>query len=343
MLKGGIIGFGNIVVNGHLPGWIAREDVQITAVMDISTSRKKESARLLPDARFYTSAEEMLDSEELDFIDLATPPSAHASLIKKCLNKNLHVLCEKPLVLSSDDFKLVEQLAKKKDRVLFTVHNWRFSPMIKALQEIVRQGKIGKLENLSWEVFRTGPSVTVPVEGEKDSDNWRLNPEISGGGILIDHGWHAFYIIMELFGETPTHTKGTLENRKYKDLQIEDTALVSIFFPEGKAEAMFTWSAQERKNRVEIKGSHGDIVLENNTIVLTSSEKKEKVNFSQSLSQGSHHPEWFESTAHEFLTEIGETDRKGENLNQAAACLAIVEGCQKSHEQNGSHVPINLP
>lgn len=348
MLKGGIIGFGNVAVNGHLPGWEALKDIHISAVTDILPSRKKECTRLLPDARFYNSVEEMLNSEQLDFIDLATPPSTHALLIKKCLERDLHVLCEKPLVTSSDDLVSITQLAKEKDRVLFTVHNWRFSPMVKTLFSFVRQGKIGKLKKITWQVFRTQPAVAVPLSGKNHSnneipDNWRLNPEIAGGGILIDHGWHAFYIILELFGETPTHIEGTLENRKYKDLLVEDTAIVSILFPEGKAEAMFTWSADERRNKVEVTGSHGSIVLENDYIVLASSSEKKKINFSQSISHGSHHPEWFESTANEFLTEIRKTSRKGENLYQAAVCLAMFESCQKSHRQNGCQIPIIPP
>lgn len=348
MLKGGIIGFGNVVINGHLPGWRGRKDAHISAVMDVDPSRKKECARLLPDAIFYNSVEEMLESEQFDFIDIATPPSTHAPLIKKCLEKNLHILCEKPLVLSSDDFESIAQLARQKDRVLFTVHNWRHSPMIKAMFRMVEQGKIGKLEKLTWQVLRTKPSVALPSPGESHSDNnitnnWRLNPKIAGGGILIDHGWHAFYIIMELFGSIPTHTRGVLENRKYKDLKIEDTATVSIFFPEGQAEAMFTWHADERKNRVEIKGSCGELVLEHDYIDLTTSSNKEKVTFSQSISQGSHHPEWFGSTVHEFFTEIREADKKGKNLNQAAACLAIVESCWNSNNQNGTHTPIFHP
>ncbi len=124
MLKGGIIGFGNIAVNGHLPGWKEREGIRISAVMDVDASRQKECDRLLPDARFYNSVDEMLEREQFDFIDLATPPSTHAPILKKCLDKDIHVLCEKPLVLSTDDLKSVSRLAKQKDRVVFTVHNW---------------------------------------------------------------------------------------------------------------------------------------------------------------------------------------------------------------------------
>ncbi len=219
--------------------------------------------------------------------------------------------------------------------------------MIKTMLSMVEQGKIGKLNKLTWQVFRTKPSVAIPLPEENHSNNgnnnWRLNPKISGGGILIDHGWHAFYIIMELFGSIPTHTKGILENRKYKDFKIEDTATVFILFPEGHAEAMFTWHSNERKNKVEITGSHGKIILEHDYIVLTTSSNEEKINFSKPLSHGSHHPEWFESTVHEFFAEIGEVERKRENLSQAAACLAIVEGCQNSHNQNGTHVPIAHP
>lgn len=348
MLKGAIIGFGNVAVNGHLPGWMQRKDISISAVMDSDPARKKECARLLPDVRFYHSVDEMLGLEKLDFIDISTPPSTHAPLIKKCLKKNLHVLCEKPLVLSSSDLKPIAQLAKEKNKVLFTVHNWRFAPMVKTLINLIRQRKIGELKKLTWQVIRTKPSVTVPVAAKNQTnknstDNWRLNPRISGGGILIDHGWHAFYIIMELFGEFPTHAEGVFENRKYKDLEIEDTATVNILFPKGEAKALFTWDGKERSNRVEIIGSHGEIILENNYIVLTNSTIKETTDFLHPLSHGSHHPEWFADTANEFLTEIRKTDRRRKNFFQAAACLATLESCKKSHQQGGMCIPVTLP
>ena len=62
--------------------------------------------------------------ENLDFVDIATPPSTHAALATAALGRGLHVLCEKPLVTKPDDVAALSKLAKEKDRAVVTVHNW---------------------------------------------------------------------------------------------------------------------------------------------------------------------------------------------------------------------------
>ncbi len=159
MRRGGIIGLGNVAIHGHLPGWLDRPDVLIAAAADARPGQRAECQRLLPEARWYDSPDELLEGEPLDFVDICTPPSSHAPLIERALDRGLHVLCEKPLVSSREELRAVAGASSRAGRVLFAVHNWHHAPMIRRATELVRDGEIGPLRSVLWETLRTRPAV----------------------------------------------------------------------------------------------------------------------------------------------------------------------------------------
>ena len=108
---GRIIGLGNVALHAHVPGWLSRRDVEIVAVSDADPSRQALGARHLPDARWCETADRLLADAELDFVDICTPPSSHAALIRTALSRGLHVLCEKPLVGSPRELRALTELA----------------------------------------------------------------------------------------------------------------------------------------------------------------------------------------------------------------------------------------
>src|ERR1700730_19231320 len=122
MRRGGIIGLGNVAIHGPLPGWLDRPDVLIAAAADARPGQRTECQRLLPEARWYDSPDELLEGEALDFVDLCTPPSSHAPLIERALDRGLHVLCEKPLVSSREEFRAVTRPESRVGPHLFTGH-----------------------------------------------------------------------------------------------------------------------------------------------------------------------------------------------------------------------------
>ena len=111
-MRGAIVGLGNVAVHGHLPGWLERPDVEIVAVSDMRPAQRAVGAERLPDARWYDSAESLLADTRLDFVDICTPPSSHARLIRAALERGVHVLCEKPLVRSADELGPVAELVR---------------------------------------------------------------------------------------------------------------------------------------------------------------------------------------------------------------------------------------
>ena len=85
MLRGALLGLGNVALHGHLPGWMRRPDVEIVAAADARPGRRAECHARLPGARWYDSTDELLTDASVDFVDICTPPSSQAPLIRGAL------------------------------------------------------------------------------------------------------------------------------------------------------------------------------------------------------------------------------------------------------------------
>jgi len=340
VLKAAILGAGNVAVHGHVPGWLERKDVAIVAAADPRPAAG--SAALLerlPKLAWYDSAEELLSRETLDFVDVCAPPAMHAPLIAASLAKGLHVLCEKPLVLSSEELSPLAASARSRGRVLATVHNWRHAPILAAAGDLVRGGAVGRVLSCRWETLRQQPA-SVAGDGEA---NWRVDPAISGGGILMDHGWHALYVILGWWPEAPDRIAARLTTLRHREWPIEDTAELLLNWPEGgRAEIFLTWTGNERANRVHIEGTRGRIDLVGRVLEVSSEGpgRSERREFAQSLSEGSHHPDWFGGAAAEFLAEIEDPARRGRTLGEASRCLELIALARESSRLGAKLLPL---
>lgn len=340
MLKGAIVGFGFIAAEGHLPAYLARRDMEIVAVFDQNPEREPVARKALPRVRFYADIDALFANERLDFVDIATSPASHFDYIRAASSRGLHVLCEKPLVLREDHLAQIAGYLEAGSKTVYTAHNWKFAPIFLKTAELIEAGCVGEIESVRYDVLRTGPSVAV-ASGKNDV-NWRLRPEFSGGGILVDHGWHAFYNICGWVGKRPRRVECLLENRKFKDLAVEDTATVKIDFGRSRAELFFTWTAGERKNAVVVAGTRGRLEILDNVILCSSDAGETKYPFEESLSQGSHHPEWYPFVVRDFVRSMTDRGFRDKNFREAALSLALTTGAQRSHREGNKNVPVNL-
>jgi len=335
MLRGAVIGLGNVAIHGHLPGWLGRPDVRISAAADSRPAQRAECEARIPGARWYDSPEDLLAREPLDFVDISTPPSSHAPLILRALGRGLHVLCEKPLVRGPDELRQVAGAAASAGRVLHTVHNWHYAPILSLAADLICDGEIGPVRRIVWETLRTRPAAAGSAA------NWRVDPAIAGGGVLSDHGWHVFYILPAWVGERPRSVGARLETRRHTAFAVEDTASVRLEFTHASAEILLTWAAEERRNRVEVEGSEGRIELRDDTLVLTGKGGERRWPGLPALSDGSHHPDWFQTVAGRFLAAIAGQAPAEDNLAEAALCCEIEHLARESSRRGGGQLPLS--
>src|SRR5262249_22909009 len=144
--------------------------------------------------------------------------------------------------------------------------------------------------------LRTQPAVAVAPDG---GTNWRADPATSGGGILLDHGWHALYCVAR-WGGAPRSVAAVLEKRRFHDWPLEDTGTVTLELMSGTGHVYLTWAGEERANTIEIEGERGHINVAGDGVVLKTSSGSQHWSCPPSLSEGSHHQDWFVGVAEDF-------------------------------------------
>jgi predicted dehydrogenase len=334
VLRGAFIGFGNVAANGHLPGWRAREDVQIVAATDAAASRREAFLAAYPDGRWYETVDDLLAREDLDFVDVCAPPGSHAALIMRALSAGLHVLSEKPLVTRVEDAKHLAEAAARAGRVLHTVHNWLGAPICRKISALVDEGAIGAVRSVRWRTLRTQPAIAVSADGVT---NWRVDPQMAGGGILFDHGWHAIYCVMRWAG-APIGVAAQLETRRFHEHPLEDTASVDLETAAGVSNIFLTWAADERSNGIEIDGEEGEIRVVGDAVLLKSNSPERRWSCPPSLSEGSHHPDWFGGVAADFMAATKGAARS--NLDEAVLCARLIDAAQISSAAGGARIAL---
>jgi predicted dehydrogenase len=324
VLRGAFIGFGNVAARGHLPGWLSRNDVRIVAATDAIPARREAFLGACPDGRWYDSVDDLLSGEALDFVDVCTPPGSHASLIKRALDARLHVLCEKPLVTRVGDAQMVAAAAASAGRIVHTVHNWLKAPICLKISALIAEGEIGVVRSVDWRTLRNQPAVSSAPES---GNNWRVDPAQAGGGILFDHGWHALYCIVRWAGP-PRAIAALLETRRFHEWPLEDTATLNLNTSFGVSHIYLTWTATERSNHIEIEGDRGRITVVNDTVIVSSNSSERRWACPPSLSEGSHHPDWFLAVAEDF--RIAATGGDKGNMDEAVLCARLIDLAQRS-------------
>jgi len=139
LLKGGIIGCG-FFAQRHIEAWRRIPEVEITAAADPQPDRAERFAKLA-----YRSAEEMLDREQLDFVDIVARSEQHLALVKLAVDRTIPVICQKPI---APDWVTAEQIVEYAESagVPLMIHeNWRWQPWHRAARQMMDRGDIGAL------------------------------------------------------------------------------------------------------------------------------------------------------------------------------------------------------
>ncbi len=114
-------------------------DVELAAAVDPEIERARKAA-----PRAYRTAEEMLDSEKLDFVDIATRPDTHAALTRLAASRKLPAICQKPMAPSWADAVRMAQTAEASGARLMIHENWRWQPWYRAVKDFISKGEIGQ-------------------------------------------------------------------------------------------------------------------------------------------------------------------------------------------------------
>ena len=328
MLKGAIIGVGNIALRGHLPAYLHDEElsheISIVAAVDLSPVNLGKSKELLPSIRTYSSVSSLFESEKLDFVDICSPPNSHREIIEAALNHNCHIICEKPLATSVAEGKKIFQKITGREVVFLPCHQYRYSGVWKSVKEILDRRELGDIHIVQFNVFRLQADSGNP-EWQPD---WRVDPETSGGGILVDTGSHYLYLLSHLFGKPKRLTARTANLRHY-DYPVEDTALIIAEYDKLVAEINLTWAADRRENRNAIIGSAGSLWTHGDRIFLSRNGEQKELRIEDASDKGAY-VQWYAALFKEFVKRVKGKDYGPDLLDEALNVLSWTEACYES-------------
>ena len=324
-LRGAISGFGEVAARGHLPGWLARDDVSIVAIHEPVAARREIAMRTLKGARIYDDLGLMLDGESPDFVDIASPPGFHADAIRASLEAGAHVLCEKPLCLDLAEFDALVKLASERRRILMCVHNWKHAPAFEVARHALDSGRLGALRFISIDRMRTEPAG--------GGGRWR-SEAASGGGILIDHGWHAFYLARWLMGAAPVSVSSFLAHHN----GLDDVADLRVLFPDERLVRIhLSWRAPIRRTSTALYGENAMLEIEGDRVLLTSRSGEVEDLSIHDAPDDSYHSAWFGKVADDLMHAIASQTTQS-NLEEARTVLALIEASRESARAGGVSV-----
>lgn len=216
MIKAGLIGLGKMGIS-HCAIINAHPEVDLVAVCDTSTlvleAFKKHSKLIC-----YADYHKMLENESLDCVFVATPTKFHYPIVKECLEKNMHVFCEKPFTLTLEEGKVLKDLAQEKNLINQVGYHNHFIGTFRELKRLINKGILGDIYHFIGEAY--GPVVT-----KEKSGSWRSN-RAEGGGCLYDYASHVINLIVEILGQ-PVDAKGSQLKSVYSK-GVEDTVYSSL-------------------------------------------------------------------------------------------------------------------
>jgi predicted dehydrogenase len=160
----------------------------------------RESGKMLflPEDRVYLNYEEMIVQESkmpadkrIDFVTIVTPNFAHFAPAMLALEHGFNVVIEKPIALSLEEAKQLQQKVKETGLILCLTHTYSGYPMVKQARQMVKEGKLGTIRKIVVEYPQGWLSTLTEREGNAQAA-WRTDPSKSGkSGCMGDIGTHA--------------------------------------------------------------------------------------------------------------------------------------------------------
>jgi predicted dehydrogenase len=260
-IKVGVVGYGGAFNMGkaHL---LEMQQAGMTpvAVAEIDPSRLEVATKEFPGIGTYQSLTEMLKKSDVNLITVITPHNTHAPLALEALRAGRHVVCEKPMAITTAECDAMIAAGQKSGAVLSTYHNRHWDGVIiQAVKNVVQDRLIG-------DVVR----VEAHMGGRwSPGDWWRTSKSISGG-ILYDWGVHLLEYSLQLINSEIVEVTGFAKRgywgpqTKWKNDANEDEGFAVVRFKNGVVLTLLITNldSNPRRGFLELTGTEGSYVMD---------------------------------------------------------------------------------
>jgi predicted dehydrogenase len=226
-IKVSIAGVGGIAQITYLPLLSKMENVEISAMCDTDKSKLKNISQKYNIKYYYSDIDKMLDEIEADCLIVTSPTSCHKEHAIKGLNKSLNVLVEKPLARYLKEAEEIVDVIKKSKKQLMVGMNNRFRPDFMMQESFISSKELGDIFYIK----------TGFIKKRSTSENWSVQKDESGGGVIMDLGvvsldiplWLMKYPkIKSVSAVNYYHTFKSVEDSSFAFLRFDNGATVSI-------------------------------------------------------------------------------------------------------------------
>jgi predicted dehydrogenase len=318
MLSFGLIGAGRIA-QAYAQAFEGIELARIVAVADIESEAASTIGEWLG-CRSYDSYQAMAAEVPLDAVVICTPPATHPEICLFFLQRQVHVLCEKPLSIDSRSAKAMLETARKCGVRLTMASKFRYVEDVIRAKSIIRSGLLGEL-TLIENVFTSRIDM---------SSRWNSNPEISGGGVLIDNGTHSVDLLRYLIG--PIAEVQVVEGKRSQGLAVEETVHLFVRSFSGILGSVdLSWSIdKELESYLRIYGTQGTLSVGWKTSKYHQSSSKSWIEFGEGYDKINA----FRSQIRNFCRAIYGKEALLVTPEDALASVEVIEAAYAALRQN---------
>lgn len=254
----GLIGLGKMGLS-HFSIINAHPDVKVVGVCDASSYLLDILGKYTGVAT-YPAIDKMLDAADVDAAIISTPSKFHAPMVRNCLERGIHVFCEKPFCLDPADSRELADLARAKNLVTQVGYHNRHVGTFAEVKRILDLGVLGRVTHALGEAY--GPVVLKPK-----GTSWRSRKD-EGGGALYDYAAHPADLLTWYFGR-PNTISGTVMDRVFS-AETEDEVFTTLTWPSGiSGQLSVNWSDESQRKmttRISIWGTNGKVAVDRQEI-----------------------------------------------------------------------------
>lgn len=220
-----------------------------------------DEARVYDDYRTMAAREaERAPTERLDFVVIVTPNHLHHAVASAFLERDFHVVCDKPLTTTLADAESLCRLAAARDRLLAVTYTYTGYPLVRQARALVAAGALGRVRRVTVQYTQGWLAQPVERTGAKGAV-WRTDPAQAGAGALGDIGVHAFHLMgwvsglrpRRLLADVATHVDGR---------RVDDDATVLFQYDDGARGLLVCTQVaggMENDVRLRVSGERGTL------------------------------------------------------------------------------------
>jgi len=259
-LRLGLVGLGGMG-RSHLRSLLGADFVKLVGVVDVNKQAVDQVSQETGIPGFY-SHQDLLEKAKPEAVLIAVPHPFHAPIAIDAAKAGVHVLSEKPISVTLSEADAMIEAARKAGVLLGVMFNQRTLPAHRKLKELLDSGAIGDV----WE-FEMISTNWYRLQSYYDSGSWRGTWKGEGGGILANQAPHNLDLWQWLVG-LPRRVKASVTTRIHR-IEVENTVHAVMEYDGAKIGYFRATTADPLgKNRIEVQGDRGRLVLENRKLMI---------------------------------------------------------------------------